>query len=85
MTAYAVLTLVMVCVIGLASPLYRPPGPRPLPGPPPDRDDYWIRLRSDHPMFHDLELLDRCRVVVDPEFGGWLDSFPDPEKRHERP
>jgi len=77
--AYAVLMLVMVCVIGLASPMYRQPGPQPPPGPPPDRDDYWNRMRYDHPMFHDLELLDRCRVVVDTEFGGWPDSFPEPE------
>jgi hypothetical protein len=77
--AYVVLMLVMVCVIGLASPMYRPPGPQPPPGQPPDRDDYWNRMRYDHPMFHDLELLDRCRVVVDPVYGGWPDSFPEPE------
>ncbi len=78
-SAYAVVTVVVVCVVAVASPLFRPVGPRPPPGPPPvDRDDYWQRMRHDHPMFHDLELLDRCRVVIDPEYGSWPDSFPDP-------
>jgi len=29
-------------------------------------------------MFHDLKLFDRCRVMIDPEYGQWPDSFPDP-------
>jgi hypothetical protein len=80
LTTYAALSLATLCVIGFAGPLFRLPGPPPPPGPPPDRDDYWNRMHYDHPMFHDYELLDRCRVIIDPEYGGWPDSFPDPEK-----
>jgi len=75
---YVLVSLVVVCAVGVAGPLFRPPGLPPPPGPPPTEDDYWNRMRYDHPMFHDLKLFDRCRVMIDPEYGQWPDSFPDP-------
>jgi hypothetical protein len=77
LTGYAVLSLVVVCVLGVASHLFRPPGAPPA-GPRPPREDYWNRMTYDHQMFHDLKLMERCRVIVDPEYGTWPNSFPDP-------
>ncbi len=57
--AAAVAANVLIC---WGSPMFRPPGP------PPDEDrkdgNYQQRIAADHPMFHDLHLIERHRMVI---------------------
>lgn len=54
----------MIC---WASPMFRTPGPPP-EGIPPD-GNYHQRITTDHPMFHDLNLIERHRMVIVDEGG----------------
>jgi hypothetical protein len=75
--AAAVATVLAVnALIGWASPMFRAPGP--LRADATGTEASFVRrLSADHPMFHDLRLLERCGLVVVDE-GGWMpDIFRD--------
>lgn len=57
-------------LIAWASPMFRPPGP--LRDHASGNEASFVRwLAADHPMFHDLGLVERCGLVVVGE-GGWM-------------
>jgi hypothetical protein len=62
--------LAVNCLICWSSPMFRPPGPLREGGS--GTEASFVRLlASDHPMFHDLRLHERCGLVVVDQ-GGWM-------------
>jgi hypothetical protein len=77
-TAAAMVAAVLAVngLIGWASPMFRPPGPLRTGGSGTEAS-FVRRLSANHPMFHDLGLLERCGLVIVDE-GGWMpDIFRD--------
>ena len=71
-TAAAMVAAVLAVnvLIAWASPMFRPPGP--LRADATGTEAKFVRrLSADHPMFHDLGLVERCGLVVVGE-GGWM-------------
>ena len=62
--------LAVNALMAWASPMFRPPGP--LRADATGTEASFVRrLSADHPMFHDLGLVERCGLVVVGE-GGWM-------------
>ena len=75
---YALVSLVVVCLLCFSSPMFRrsSPPPRPLTAEHvPDSDP---RIVADHPMYRDLGIVDRCGLVLVDEGGWWPDVFAPP-------
>ncbi len=68
-TAYAVLMLAAACVIGVGSTLFRGPGPPVRQDRPSSYDVRHLHI-NDHPMYHDLAIVDRCGLMIVDQ-GGW--------------
>jgi hypothetical protein len=75
---WAVLSLLVAGVIGQSSPMFQRSAPPPATSPPGGNVDFAGRLAGDHPMFHDLGIMDRCGVIVVGEGGFWPDALPAP-------
>jgi hypothetical protein len=75
---WAVLSLLFAGVIGQSSPMFQRSAPPPVTSPPGGNVDFAGRLAGDHPMFHDLGIMDRCGVIVVGEGGFWPDALPAP-------
>jgi hypothetical protein len=67
--AWAGVLVVLLVLMAVASPRYRKGG----------RDAVWIKVHEDHPMYHELGILDHCSVAVDPGSTWMPDVFrPNP-------
>ncbi len=64
--AYAAATLVLLVGMALGAAHYRCNG----------RATLNLAMRSDHPMFHDLGIMQSCPFPLDPERGWWPDALP---------
>lgn len=63
---WAVASVVVLFAMALSSPHYRCNGPETLN----------LAMRSDHPMFHELGIQQRCPFPIDPRHGWWPDALP---------
>ena len=68
-TCWAAASLVVAVLVCWGSPMFRQPGPP--PGEDPVDGHYHQLITTDHPMFHDLNLLDRHRMIIVGE-GGYM-------------
>jgi len=76
--AWLVLSVLVVGIVSQSSSLFRRSPPPPATPPTEGVVDFDGRLAGDHPMFHDLGIMDRCGVTVVGEGGFWPDALPPP-------
>jgi hypothetical protein len=67
----AILAIVLGAAMALGSAHYRCGG----------KGNIQLALRGDHPMFHELGILETCALPIRPITGWWPDVFPEPPSR----
>jgi len=77
--AWAALSLLVAGVLGKSSTLFQRAQPPPIGAASGEMPDSDPRIVGDHPMYHDLGIVDRCGIVVVGEGGWWPDALPPPE------
>ena len=78
LVGWAVLSLLVVGLVGWSSPLFSRSAPPSGASPPSAALSFDGRLSADHPMFYDLGIMDRCGLSVVGDGGWWPDALGPP-------